>query len=70
MHSQDDARLDAALDELKHDAAESPQDLRDDIMSAVRRQPGIARAAFSDGGPMTKKMMFGLAAAAKCCRAT
>ena len=64
MHSQDDARLDAALDELKDDAAESPQRLRNEIMGEVWRQPALARGAGSDGGSMTKKTMFGLAAVA------
>jgi hypothetical protein len=64
MHSQDDARLDAALDELKQDAAEPPAQMRPAIMDTVRREPAGTGARRADGGTMTRKMMIGLAAAA------
>jgi hypothetical protein len=65
MQTQDDPRLDAALNELKAADPEPPQDLRPAVMEAVSRQRADGpRVVNRHGGTMTKKAMFGLAAAA------
>ena len=68
MTPQDEARLDAALNDLAAADSGPPAGLRPAVMHKVLRDTppigGYRTARHGYGGPMTKKAMFGLAAAA------